>query len=577
MGYPLRRTHALGAVAAAALVSLSCSRCGAPSAGSAEELLPPGDGAVVTAPLGRLAEATVQLSASAAQLPGGDQLGLAARALVHQLGIDALSREGLLAAGLDPDRGAALALLPHPRGAQRPPWVAALPLTRPDLFTQRLDLLLQQRAGFPLRTEEARGGVKAVVFARPGLAERLGYGLVRGYALLSRCADPAAELAAAAARPEAQSLSRSPVLVQARQDLGRQDLMVLAPEASELLQRFIRRPLPGASAAGLSVLAGGATLRLRVAQALGGGPLTALNTLLPGPLKPPLLPVPQDALVVRAQLAAGQLTALLEALPLLAPAFLRLREELKARAVDLDQDLFAALEPGAALSAGLAAHANLGRAVDPDLLDLRTHSPFDLLRVLAVARTGKASRVRLALSAVAAALPALGASVTPIAAGRFTGCQSDAWRVRYPGGEGLEFGLVSPGLEACQAAVAGAAAPAPGAAAPAAAALPAGETALVYATGGGGNDGAALLAAKARPSGATGDAAVVAEIDLGLLAAGVRALPDSAYGSGPQVFVARSLVSQVIDPLQRLRGRLEVRPGARGVVVDLTLSLAAAK
>jgi hypothetical protein len=69
---------------------------------------------------------------------------------------------------------------------------------------------------------------------------------------------------------------------------------------------------------------------------------------------------------------------------------------------------------------------------------------------------------------------------------------------------------------------------------------------------------------------------VIAAFDLGELAGAVHALPDSAYGSGPQVFVTRALVSQVIDPLQRLYGRLELRPTPRGIIVDLSLSLAAA-
>ena len=555
------------------LSSLCCARCAAPAAGSAEELLPPGEGAAITAPLGRLASSAAALSTTAALLPGGEQLGTNTRALAQQLGIDPLSREGLLAAGLDPDRGAALALLPLPPGAQRPPWVAALPLTKPELFAQKLELLLQQRAGFPLRTEEPRAGVKAVVFARPGAAEKLGYALVRGYAVVAHCADPAAELAAAAARPLEQSLARTPRLSQARADLGPQDLLVLTPEASELIQRFVRRPLPGTAAAGLTVEAGGTTLRLRIAQELGGAAITALHTLLPagqvGQVQWPARDLPlRDVLTGRAAVAPAQLPVLLEQVPALAEPLGRVREAFRAKGADLDRDLFGALRPGVELALGLATGANLGRLVDPDLLDLRAHSPFDVVELVAVAATDDAARVRKALSALAELLPTQGATVTR-EAGTTAGAPGsvDEWAVRYAGGEGLRFGLLStaggPALDSGQR-------------------PPGGGSAIVFATGGFGSI-ARLPAWTHRRAdglpvnGLAGDLPVLAELDLGLLFAAVHALPDSAFGSGPQMFMARSLVSQVIDPFQRLRARLELRPTARGVVVDLAVSLAAVK
>ena len=554
------------------LSSLSCARCGAPAAGSAEELLPPGEGAALSAPLGKLAASVAALSASALLLPGGDKLGSTARALAQQLGIDALSRDGLLAAGLDPDRGAALALLPLPAGAQRPPWVAALPLTKPDLFTQKLELLLQQRAGFPLRTEEPRGGVKAIVFARPGVLEKVGYALVRGYAVVARSADPAAELATAAARPLDQSLARAPKLAQARRDLGPQDLLVLTPEGSELLQRLVRRPLPGAAAAGLAVEGGGATLRVRIAQDLGGAAITAINTLLPaGKVLWPTDHLPmRDVLTARAAVAPSQLPMLLAQVPALAEPLARAREALKAKGADLDQDLFGALLPGVEVSLGLAYEANLGRLVDPDLLDVRARSPFDVVQVVAVAGTDDAARVRRVLAAAAALLPSLGATVTTSTREETEGVfLVEEWAVRYPGGEGVRFGLFWVSGQP------------PGGAADAGP-RPAHASAIAFVTGGFGGFGRFLAWTHRRSDGLemdelVGDAPVLAELDLGMLWGVVHLLPDSAFGSGPQMFMARSLVTQVIDPLRRLRARFELRPTARGVVVDLAVSLAAMK
>src|SRR5438105_13674076 len=89
-----------------------CARCGGPkSAASAEELLPARpSGAVVTAPLAAMAQHFAALADRAASLPGGEQLTDLRKGLAAQLGFDPLTREGLLSAGLDPDRGAAVAL-----------------------------------------------------------------------------------------------------------------------------------------------------------------------------------------------------------------------------------------------------------------------------------------------------------------------------------------------------------------------------------------------------------------------------------------------------------------------------------
>src|SRR2546430_15323513 len=90
------------------LAAAGCSRCGRTSAAAAEELLPahPG-GAVVTAPLGAVAQHLAALIDRASSLPGGEQLGEARRVAAAQLGFDPLAREGLLSAGLGPERAAA--------------------------------------------------------------------------------------------------------------------------------------------------------------------------------------------------------------------------------------------------------------------------------------------------------------------------------------------------------------------------------------------------------------------------------------------------------------------------------------
>src|ERR1700674_2944433 len=167
--------------ALAMIVAASCGRCGAPqSAATAEELLPQHpSGAVVTAPLGAVAEHFAALAGRVASLPGGEMLGDLRKGLMAQLGFDPLTRDGLAAAGIDPQRGAAVALL---EAQPRPEWIVAPPLGNPDLFMQTIQRLLVERAGFAPVAEQP-GSVK--VFERGTSRQKLALAVVRGYGLLS--------------------------------------------------------------------------------------------------------------------------------------------------------------------------------------------------------------------------------------------------------------------------------------------------------------------------------------------------------------------------------------------------------
>src|SRR5205807_1577243 len=123
----------------------ACSRR-TPNAKAAEELLPARPvAAVITAPLAGVAQHLSDLFARAAQIPGGEQLEATRRGTAAQFGFDPLSRDGLASAGLDPDRGAAVAVT---EGDPRPGWVAALPVSNQDVFAKTLDRILRERAGF---------------------------------------------------------------------------------------------------------------------------------------------------------------------------------------------------------------------------------------------------------------------------------------------------------------------------------------------------------------------------------------------------------------------------------------------
>ncbi|HEX9576919.1 MAG TPA: hypothetical protein VF993_04155, partial [Myxococcales bacterium] len=245
------------------LLAASCSRCAGPkSAASAEELLPAHpSGALLTAPLAIFAQHLAALSDRVSALPGGEQVGDARKAVTAQVGFDPLTREGMLSAGLDPDRGAALALELH--GETPGQWMLALPLTSEEKFLATFDRLARERAGYAVRTDEARNDVRVALFARTADAEarnRVAIAVVRGYGLIARGEDPAAQIAARRSRE--QSLAADPLLASARGKLGAQDLLVIAPARSELPKHWVARGLPGDVSLSLSGSAQGIAARL---------------------------------------------------------------------------------------------------------------------------------------------------------------------------------------------------------------------------------------------------------------------------------------------------------------------------
>jgi len=471
--------------------------------------------AVVTAQLGAIAQHLAALADRASSLPGGEQLGELRRAVAARFGFDPLTREGLLAAGLDPDRGAAAALFEGPRRGE---FVAALPVAKPDLFVQTAQRLLVERAGFAAVAGQSQS-VK--LFERRG--ERVGVAVVRGHGLVARTQDPAASIADAGARQAEQSLAGDSGLGAARKRLGAQDFIAWAPEGSSMPQRFTTRPLRGDVAVSLQGSQQGIASRLiaqlpeadaRGAQGALPGGGAALTELLPA-----------DA-PLRARLG------LLESLrgdPDLAALLDRLR--------GADAEAFASVAPGLVLSLALARGANIGEAMDYGL-DWRRKSPFDTVQLVALAGVIDRSRLMKAFDQIAKALPQLGARAER---------RGDDFQVTYAAGKGARFGIREIDGKAVAYLMGGPLRPdelrrTPRSSNP--------EAAALYE-----NAGAAL------------------RVDFGKLASALRELPQSAYGSGPQSYVARSLVGQVIEPLRtvRLGVAAEAFPDRFGGSIDVEL------
>src|SRR5207249_4633213 len=217
-------------------------------------------------------------------------------------------------------------------------WVLALPLTSAEKFLATFDRLARERAGFPVRTDEARNEVRIALYARTADAEarnRIAVAVVRGYGLVARGEDPAAQIAAP--RSKEQSLAADPLLTAARGKLGGQDLLLIAPAGSELPRRWAAKGLPGDVFLSFSGSAQGIAARLhaqlpaadaaQAREALPGGG-AALVALLPGgaPLRARLGVAPAEMLKL-----AGQM-----------PQIADLLQKLKG----LDRELLASVKPG---------------------------------------------------------------------------------------------------------------------------------------------------------------------------------------------------------------------------------------
>jgi hypothetical protein len=169
-------------------------------------------------------------------------------------------------------------------------------------------------------------------------------------------------------------------------------------------------------------------------------------------------------------------------------------------------------------------------------LDWRVQSPFDSVQVAALAEVADKQRLLKALDAVAQALPKVGAQAVR---------SGDDWQVTYAAGAGARFGVRE-----------------------------ASGRAVAYLVGGGiapeslGQQAQAPIEAALQ-----GPAGLSVALDLGKLAAALRALPDSTYGSGPQSYIARSLVGQVVEPLKSLRGSLQLQPTQEGLQASASLEI----
>jgi hypothetical protein len=521
------------ALSLALLAFLTVTGCRREAAGPPPERWLPADGsaAVVVPQLGQAANHLGAVYQTAVTVPAAAALADAYLAVKGQLGFDPLDPKGLKDAGLDPGRGAALSFS---RGG---PAVAVLPVADLDRFDATAKRLARDRMGAGQRVASQGGGPQVITFRREAAGPAaLAYAVAGRFALVATGADAPAAVSAVASLGEAGSLWKSAAWAEALAVLGPDQLaLAFAPARSPALAD-IPAARDGAALgmrASMSSLGVRLVLRLAPDRAPGWAALAG-----PGPEAARAAGLEEARLVASdAALSArwgGDLAALWHRTHPWLPA--RLTGPLASAHLDLERELLSGLAPGAALSLSIAPTFTLAEFSSP-APDLRRADLFRLIKLEIAAKVRDPERVRAFSARMARAAPHWGARVTSRGA---------VWTLTYGKGQ-LGWSLQGDRLL-----VAGG----PGR-------LEALERRAIQRANGPGTGGAATLAG-------LGGGVGGAMLDLEQLVRSVQALPDQAYGTGPNAFVMRSLADRFLEPASRLRAatvRFDLLPAA--ALVDL--------
>lgn len=526
----------LGAVAVSAAIAFLVLR-GTPvgPAGPKDplEMLPGRCQAVFVAPNpGRLGEHVgllprLKLAALLASTAGYPNAEALFADLARQAGWDPRSRESMRGAGIDPDR----ALVGFLSEKENAPLVLI-----PEADAGKLEALLaknaEARLGAPRRTQETVAGTKVTILAGQGPVDQLAWAHASGYLLLAHSPAGVAALKAALVQPAEGSLARDPRFAATRKRLADRDVFAFSCVDAIPLQKRVFVPY-GTS---LSFALDEKALRLSADLPLDDAWADRLKSLA-SPAGADLVSRldPNAFLVAR----LGGDPALLEPLvdTFLAPLFKRAFEE---AGVDVKKDLLGNLKPGVAAAFTLAPTAKLGGVPE---LDVRRTNPFEFVLLGALGRALDPGRAAKTLEAVAAAAPRFGAKMEPA---EVSGAK--VFVTRYHLGEGASLGL---------------------------------KADQVLVTGGAGqmeamlsrlDSPAAVATADPEASRALAEDAFAVYLDLSRLIAGVRSLPDSAYGIGG--WAIKAAVSRWLDAVDEITGlRVHGRLADKSLHAEVALTL----
>lgn len=540
------------AAAGAALGAGGCTCRGRGSGPPPERFVPAAvEAALVVPEAGRAARELAALHAAVAGFPGAAELVQIRGALAAQLGFDPLDPDALAGAGLEPRRGAAVARFDRAGGP--PATLLVLPIRDASRVDELFTRLARDRLGAGQKAVETVGATAVTVFrAAPGAAPALALAVADETALVAAGPAAPAIVSEAAARGEPESLAGSAPWKTARAALAdRYAAIVFVPPGSpRIAGRWAVKD-------GLAVGVSGSAAGVRAGMAMLLGPRAASFKTLLADGNGAALVARLDPTAPLAGRWDGDFSALGKKLvPILRP---EVRARLSARGLDPQQG-FDLLAPGAAVAIAFPESLDLSSVneealrMDPLLLArfeavLPVKDPAAAIAFSEKLAPPRRPPARAGAKGPGAGKPAAGKGTAPQAAADpeaervfriATGTGEIAWRVD---------------AAARRIVVAGG---------------PPGSLAALDARLGGEGAGFAAPTAEAKAALSGGLGGLV--IDAQRLVAGVRAMPEEAFGTGPSGFVVRSVVERFVEPASRLAAlslRADLAPDASALVLAL--------
>ncbi|HEY3449145.1 MAG TPA: hypothetical protein VGK67_22500 [Myxococcales bacterium] len=441
--------------------------------------------------------------------------------LAKQAGYDPRSRESMRQGGIDPSRPIVGYL-----SEQAVP-LALIPVTDQAKFEERFAKSAAARLGDRKPVTEKVGQDRTLtVVTGPGPNPQLvAWAFVGGYALLTQSQAGLALLKTALAQPTQGSLAKDTRFAATRTRLADRDLFAFSCLDALPLQKQVFMPYGTTFAASLSER----ELRLSFELPLNDEWNERLKSLA----------TPAGADLVAAMGPEAFLVGRLGGDPaLLEPLVNRMMPAVFQRAfreggVDVVADILKNLKPGIAGALSLAPTARLSGVPE---LDVRRTNPFDYLQLAVVGRTSDSARAAKTLGSMAEVAPRFGSTMESTEIGG-----AKVFVTRYHLGEGASLALdgdkilVTGGTGQMQAQLDRLRSPTP-------------------------KDPADPQAARALK-----EDAFALWLDVSRLTAGVRTLPDSAYGIGG--WAIKAAVSRWLEAIDEITGLR-----ASGRLADKTLS-----
>lgn len=429
-----RGLAAVGVALMLVVASGACSKCGGakPAGTGPTEVtrwLPPNvEAAVVVPDLGVLGDRFTQLqgmklASFAAQLQGYPDAPTFANDLIRQAGVDVRSRDELKKAGIAPDRGLGVALLPGSAA------YAVIAISDEKAFGEFVKKLAQTRLGAGNEARTKAGTAEVVTYSRGTDGKpQLGYVFVDGGFALIAAADSAAKLGMYATLTRELSLAS---VADLKTSLARlpadRDLYVYAPQNLEAKQR------PGYLAFTATLALAKDALKIRVDTPWPG--TTQTVAVLDPKAGPDLTAqLPSDAFAVA---RFGGDPVLLDPIwPMLTGP--HLQRAFADAGVDVKQEVLANLKPGAVASFSVSPTIPMGAGMPT--MDVRRTNPFKYAHLVAVAQPEDPAKVSPLLQRMPQISPRFGAKIEPV--------EKDGKQLfvtSYAQGEGVHFATAKDG------------------------------------------------------------------------------------------------------------------------------------